>query len=136
MFPAVTMMGGMSTAFPDVCLTPAPPSPSPVPIPYPNMAQCPTMIPGTTTTKILILGMPAGVLMSMYAMSAGDLPGVAGVASGMVMGPCKHMLGSMKVLYEGKPAAYLGAPVGHNGMSPNAVGMTVVPSQVKVLIAP
>ena len=29
---------GMCFAFPDVCLTPAPPSP-PVPIPYPNIAQ-------------------------------------------------------------------------------------------------
>jgi hypothetical protein len=29
---------GMSMAFPDVCLTPAPPAP-PMPIPYPNIAM-------------------------------------------------------------------------------------------------
>ena len=34
----ITVTDGMCFAFPDVCLTPAPPS-APVPIPYPNIAQ-------------------------------------------------------------------------------------------------
>jgi superfamily II DNA helicase RecQ len=37
-FPASTKGGGVCFAFPDVCLTPAPPAP-PIPIPYPNIGQ-------------------------------------------------------------------------------------------------
>ncbi|MFN7131889.1 MAG: PAAR-like domain-containing protein, partial [Myxococcales bacterium] len=34
----------MCLAFPDVCLTPAPPAPAPVPIPYPNIGLEPTNV--------------------------------------------------------------------------------------------
>lgn len=37
--PITTKGQGICFAFPDVCLTPAPPSPSPVPVPYPNIGQ-------------------------------------------------------------------------------------------------
>ena len=38
---AKTSAGGLCTAFPDVCLTPAPPAPAPIPIPYPNIGARP-----------------------------------------------------------------------------------------------
>ena len=37
--PIATKGPGICFAFPDVCLTPAPPSPSPVPVPYPNIGM-------------------------------------------------------------------------------------------------
>jgi len=50
------------------------------------------------------------------------------------MGPCRHLMGSSGVFYEGTPATKMTSPTGQNGMSMNAPGMTLVPSQVKVMI--
>ena len=68
-------------------------------------------------------------------MSQGDNAGVAGgVASSMVMGPSRHLMGSVGVIYEGTPATKLTSPTGQNGMSLNAPGMTIAPAQTKVMI--
>lgn len=127
-------MGGMHFAFPDVCLTPAPPAP-PIPIPYPNTSQGLTANPGTACKKIFLSFMPAHNLMTMGTISMGDNAGVnMGVASGMVMGPHRHMLGSTGVMYEAMPVTKMTSMTGQNGMSMNIPGMTIVPSQFKVLI--
>jgi hypothetical protein len=66
-------------------------------------------------------------------MSNGDNPGVAmGVASGTVMGPCRHVLGSFTVLYMGMPATRLTSMSIQN--STNAPGARIVPSQTMVLV--
>jgi hypothetical protein len=57
-----------------------------------------------------------------------------GVASGMVMGPHRHMMGSFGVIYEGAPVTKMTSPTGQNGLSMNAPGLTLVPSQFKVMI--
>ena len=133
---ASTIGGGQAMGFPDVCLTPAPPSPSPVPIPYPNTAMLPQGNPGTASTKVIIGGSPAATMNTQIMMTNGDNAGVAtGVASGMVMGPAKAMVGVMKIMLEGKPAIHLTTPFGHNGSSPNCpAGVQVAPSQTKVIL--
>jgi len=126
-------LGGMNFGFPDVCKTPSPVGP--IPIPYPNMATGMTANPATACKKIYLSCMPAHNLGTQVPISQGDNAGVAGgVASGMMMGPCRHLMGSSGVFYEGTPATKMTSPTGQNGMSMNAPGMTLVPSQVKVMI--
>lgn len=126
-----TQMGGQHFAFPDVCRTPSPAGP--VPIPYPNTALPPTAIPSQFT--VLVQGMPAHNLMTTVPMSNGDNAGVAtNPVSNMVMGPCKHMKGSLSTFFGGSPATRMLDPTGQNGTSPGAFGMSIVPSQETVLV--
>ncbi len=133
---ASTMAGGMLVAGPpDVCKVPAPPAP-PVPTPFPNMAQCATAL--GTTTKVLVMNMPALVEESKTPMSQGDEAGVAGgVVSGMNMGPVVAKMGSSKVKFQGKGAFYVTGMTSHNGSNANApLGNQVSPSQTKVMVGP
>mgnify|MGYP002641158801 FL=1 len=124
-------LGGANLAFPDVCKTPSPAGP--VPIPYPNNSMPCTGVP--FCFKMLVTGGPAHNMLTTAPMSAGDNSGVAmGVASSMVMGPTRHLRGSTAVLIQGAPATRLLDTTGHNGATPNAVGATLVPAQVKVCI--
>jgi hypothetical protein len=128
-----TMAGGMNLGFPDVCLTPTPIGP--IPIPYPNITTGATTNPATTALTVLTDGMPSLNQMSMIPISNGDNMGVnMGVASGLVMGPTEFILGSLTVIKEGAPAQRLTSITGHNGVSMNAPGMSLVPSQVTVLV--
>ncbi len=128
-----TMGGGMSLGFPDVCLTPTPAGP--IPIPYPNMATGATSNPLTTALTVLTDCMPSLNQMSQTMISMGDNAGVnMGVASGLVMGPQEFILGSLTVLKEGAPAQRMTSITGHNGLSMNAPGISLVPSQVTVLV--
>ena len=125
-----TQMGGMNLAFPDVCLTPTPVGP--VPIPYPNIGLPMTAIP--SQFKVLIMAMPAHNLMTTVPLSNGDNAGVnMNPLSGMVMGPCRHLMGSFKTLFGGMPVTKLLSPSGQNGMSPGSFGATLTPSQIKVM---
>lgn len=133
MFMSSMGASGMCMAMPDVCNTPTPAGP--VPVPYPNMGQTSMSLPSNNSVKVLADMMPTCTIMSQIPLSQGDNAGVAmGVASGLVMGPVKYNMGSTKVLLEGKPATRLANPTGHNGMSPNAVGTMIAPSQVKVMV--
>jgi hypothetical protein len=129
---ANTQMMGTDMAFPDVCLTPA--GPAMVPIPYPNIAMGPTAIPNQEV--VVILAMPAHNLGTVTPLTNGDNAGVGeGVASGMVMGPSRHLTGSFTVLFEGMPATRLTSMSLQN--STNAPGARLVPSQpVVLLLAP
>jgi len=119
----------MDMAFPDVCLTPA--VPAPIPIPYPNIAMGPTAIPNQFST--LVLGAPMHNMGTTTPMTNGDNAGVAtGVASGTVMGPSRHLLGSFTTLIQGMPATRLTSMSLQN--STNIPGCRIVPSQVLVLI--
>jgi hypothetical protein len=130
MFANCSLMG-MHFGFPDVCLTPAL---VPVPIPYPNIAMLPTAIPPTTSMRHMISMLPAHTLSSMVPLTLGDQPGVLlGVASGMVMGPARNTLGSFKVLSGGMPQTKMLSMSMHNSTN-CPIGMTLVPSQFKVLI--
>jgi hypothetical protein len=126
-------MGGMDFGMPDVCLTPAPPAP-PIPVPYPNTAQLPMAIPPTANMRHLISMMPAHNLGTTIPMTMGDNAGVAmGVASGTVMGPARNTMGSTKVLTGGMPATKMLSTAMQNSTNVPA-GMTLAPSQIKVII--
>jgi hypothetical protein len=122
---------GLDFAFPDVCLTPAPPAPTPIPIPYPNFALGPMGVPAAY--NILFMCAPAHNMATTIVMSNGDNPGIAlGVASGTVMGPSRHLTAAFTVLVAGIPATRLTSISLQN--STDCVGMRIVPSQVKVLL--
>ena len=91
---------GMSMAFPDVCLTPAPPAP-PMPIPYPNIAMSSDTARGSMMVKCD--GNPICLKDSNFSISTGDEPGVNfGVASGRVKGMAEFVNFSFDVKVEGK----------------------------------
>ena len=127
---ANTQMGGVDTGFPDVCLTPAPPAP-PVPIPYPNVAAGPMGTP--PYPKVLFMAAPAHNMATTIPMSNGDNAGLAtGVASGVVMGPARHLTGAFTCLVGGMPATRVTSVALQN--STNCPGARLAPSQLKVLI--
>jgi hypothetical protein len=126
---ANTQMMGMDTGFPDVCLTPTPAGP--VPIPYPNIAMGPMGVPPAPT--VLFGGAPAHNMSTVIPLTNGDNAGVAlGVASGMVMGPARHLTAAFTVIVGGMPATRLTSMSLQN--STNCPGVRVVPSQARVII--
>jgi hypothetical protein len=125
---ANTQMMGMDIGFPDVCLTPMP---VPVPVPYPNIAAGPMGVPAAY--NVLFMAAPAHNMATTIPLTNGDNAGVAmGVASGLVMGPSRHLTASFTVLVDGVPATKLSSMSLQN--STNCPGCRVVPSQVKVLL--
>jgi len=118
----------MNLGFPDVCLTPAL---VPVPIPYPNIALGVMGVPAVY--NVLYGGTPAHTLATMVPLSNGDNAGVnMGVASGVVMGPSRPLLGAMTHLVGGMPATRMTSMNMQN--LTNAPGVSLVPSQFKVLL--
>lgn len=115
---------GIAFAFPDVCLTPAPPAP-PIPIPYPNIAQ---LADATAVADDLLLGpssLNALLMDSEIATSSGDEAGSAGgVTSGTIKGACKVTGASSSVKYGGKGIARFGDTTSQNraGETGNATG--------------
>ncbi|HKM14850.1 MAG TPA: DUF4150 domain-containing protein [Marinospirillum sp.] len=128
---ATTQMGGLNLGFPDVCITPV--GPIPTPIPYPNIALPMTAIP--SQFKVLTLAMPNHNMMTITPMSIGDNAGVLlNPASGMVMGSQRQLLGSFKTFIGGMPSNKMLGMSGQNGFTPGAPGVTLVPSQVKLML--
>ena len=127
---ANTQGAGMNMGMPDVCKTPI--GPVITPIPYPNIAETSTAIPNVENQ--FIMAMPAHNLMTEIPLSNGDQAGaVGGAVSSMIMGLVKHDMGSVTVFIAGAPATMMLSPTGHNGSPPNAVGMTTLPCQAKVM---
>lgn len=94
---------GISTAFPDVCKTPAPPAPF-VPIPYPNIAQSSDTAQGASTVKCD--GNPPCVKDSNFKISSGDEAGsLMGVASNKIKGKAEFVNFSFDVKFDGKNVA-------------------------------
>ena len=135
-FPGSTKAAGTCLGAPDVCKTPAPPSPSPVPIPYPNTGQL--IQANDTSTKVKFVNMEVFTVKSKIPMSQGDEAGVAGgLVSGSNLGEVAFKKGSSKVKIEGQPCVHLTSVTSHNGSNANApAGVQMVPSQVKVFVAP
>lgn len=128
---AKTSAGGLCTAFPDVCLTPAPPAPAPVPIPYPNIGVEPTDL--AFVPNVLITCAPAHNMTSMPPMTNGDNTGVAmGVASGTVMGPARTVTAAFTVIVGGMPLSRLTSMTIQNNT--NAPGAKIVPSVTNVVV--
>lgn len=126
MFANAQMMG-MDIGFPDVCLTP----PVGAPVPYPNIAMGPMGV--GFYPKVLFMGTPAHNMLTTVPLTNGDNAGVMlGVASGLVMGPSRHVTGAFTVLVGGPPVTRVTSMSIQN--STNCPGMRAVPSQVKVLV--
>lgn len=126
---ANTQLGGLDTGLPDVCNTPTPAGP--VPVPYPNVAAGPMSVPAAY--NVLFSCAPAHNLGSTVPLTNGDNAGVnMGVASGMVMGPSRHLTGAFTCLVGGMPASRMTSVSLQNGT--NCPGARMVPSQVTVLI--
>jgi hypothetical protein len=105
--------GGLSTVFPDVCKTPAPPAPSPIPIPYPNIGQASDTSQGPSTVKTD--GQMPMVKGAKYSKSSGDEAGVAGgIMSSVNMSECEFMMYSFDVKFEGNNVCRMSDPLFHN----------------------
>src|SRR5258708_34957931 len=93
--------GGITTAFPDVCKTPAPPAPF-VPIPYPNIAKSSDTADGSETVKCD--GNPICLKDSNFSTSTGDEAGTAGggIISSKIKGKAEFVNFSFDVTVEGK----------------------------------
>jgi uncharacterized Zn-binding protein involved in type VI secretion len=103
------------------------------------MASLAMADPGTCSTVVFIVNMPAATTETIIMMSEGDEAGAAGgVVSGLVSGPCQFKLGSSVVKIEGMPAVYMGSIIGHNGAaSANMpMGAQIAPSQEIVQVSP
>ncbi|WP_035059820.1 DUF4150 domain-containing protein [Andreprevotia chitinilytica] len=128
---ANTNLGVMNFAFPDFCNTPTPIGP--IPLPYPNIALSFTHIP--SQFQVIFGGGLAENLLTEGTISNGDEPGVlGGLISGMFIGPDRQLLGSFKVLICGIFGTRLTTLTGQNGMIPNMVGMSITPSQFRVIL--
>src|SRR5215469_5487905 len=91
---------GITSAFPDVCKTPAPPAP-PIPIPYPNIAKSSDTANGTST--VTCDGNPTCVKDSNFMLSTGDEAGsLMGVASNKIKGKAEFVNFSFDVQIDGK----------------------------------
>ncbi|MBI4804262.1 MAG: DUF4150 domain-containing protein [Desulfovibrio sp.] len=129
---ALTLGSGVDFAFPDVCITPV--GPIPTPIPYPNISESITTQPAAD--NITIDCMPVINLMSMGLVSEGDEPGVLlGAVSHMESGQTDYTLGCFTIFMDAAPCQRLTSLTRQNCLVelPNAVGMTIAPSQVTVL---
>lgn len=125
----ITVTDGICFAFPDVCLTPAPPGP-PVPIPYPNIAQLADAT-GTAST-VNAGGKPVVTQASSIANSSGDEAGSnKGVTSGTTQGECKFTTFSSTVKANGNGIVRMGDSTTQNKQ--NAVG-TVLGGLPTVLV--
>jgi hypothetical protein len=128
---ANTCLGVLNLAFPDVCYVPTPIGP--IPLPFPNLAISFTHIP--SVFNVIFGGGLAENLMTEGTISEGDTPGLGGgILSFMFMGPDRQLLGSFKVIVGVMFATRLTTLTGQNGMLPNAIGMSITPSQFRVLI--
>ena len=122
-----TFGAGMSIATPDVCKTP----PFAIPAPFPNVGNNAMAVP--TYYTIMINCMPELNIGGTYAITNGDEAGtLGGVASQVVMGPGRAMMGSMTYFVAGMPSWRLTAPTLHN--LTNAPGSTLVPGQTVKLV--
>lgn len=119
---------GTSMATPDVCKTP----PLAAPAPFPNVGNNALAVPSYFT--LMINGMPELNLGGMYAITSGDEVGaMGGVASQVIAGPGRPVMGSQCVFSGGMPLWLMGRPTLQN--LTNAPGVTMAPSQtVKVVL--
>jgi hypothetical protein len=123
--PITTNSGGVCFAFPNVCLTPAPPGP-PIPIPYPSVGQ---LSNAQDTASSVLAGSSEVVTTAAYIESTnGDEPALptGGVTSGNRGGPVIFQQGSGSVNAEGNPVVRMFDPTGQNTdagrNAPNASG--------------
>lgn len=112
----------------DVFLLPTPVGP--IPTPAPNISLRATEIP--SNFNVLISCLPSHDIMDCTGVSMGGVG--PGVVSMLMCGPSRNILGSFKLLIGFMPATRaLMDPTGQNGAIPNSVGMTIAPTQIRLI---
>jgi len=125
---ATKKSGFIAFAFPDVCLTPAPPG-SQIPVPYPNIGQlsdATKAADGSTGTGEVKAGGDLVILAeaSEIQSTTGDQAGTGGgVKSGTTGGKVTFTAGSKKVKVHGKEVVRMMDPTSQN--DGNAVGFVL-----------
>lgn len=121
--------GGICFAFPDVCLTPAPPGPD-VPVPYPNTGK---LEEAESVSEDVFAGRNKVVRRnSSIKKTSGDEAGTSGgVTSGSTRGEVKFVSSSATVLVNGQGAVRMFDTTNQN--NGNAVG-TVLAGVPTVLV--
>lgn len=123
--------GGMDFAYPDTCNTLVGTVTSP--ITYPNMGYPSAATP--TQYSVYLDFMPAHNVTTTTAVTAGDTVGtLGGIVSGMFMGEAYNATCSTSVWYSTCLATRFLDVTGQNGISANAVGATLVPSQYTTMV--
>lgn len=126
-----TNLGVFNFSFPDVCFVPV--LGVPTPFPFPNIALSFADIPAQF--EVIIGGGLAENLVTVGALSNGDQAGAeGGVVSHLIMGQFRALLGSFKVFMGCIPCTHMLGIVGQNGLLPNAIGISLSPAQVTVLV--
>jgi hypothetical protein len=125
---ANSQLAGMNFTFPDICKTP----PVGVPIPYPNFSF--QLMAVGFVPKVLWMCSPAHVIArTKVPISFGDTPGLmGGIISQTFMGTTFFVTGAFTVLLQGLPATRMTSITLMNRC--NMIGLSIVPSQVKVLL--
>lgn len=126
MMPASNKGAGGSLAFPDVCLTPAPPAPAPVPIPYPNLGMTAMSAPFSPNVRISMVN--AINTASKISMTSGDEPGLAHPT---FKGGVTFTLGNLIVYINLLPGVNLTSLLASNNMNA-PLGAVIVPSITNV----
>ena len=127
--PITTDDGGICFAFPNVCLTPAPPSPD-VPIPYPSIGQLSEAI--DTSEDVLAGGAKVVTEASQIEKTTGDEAGTSkGVPSGTQGDKVTFPKGSSSVFANGNAVIRMFDTTEQN--AGNAVG-TVLGGNPTVLV--
>lgn len=121
-------MPGQDYSVPDIYIQTAPTGPVPVPLVSQGFRS--TEIP--TCFRSLIMCMPAHNV-SNYAPVTVSGPG-PGAASGMICSTSRNVKGSSKLFLQGMPATRsMMDPTAQNGITPNSVGNTVAPCQIRLM---
>lgn len=116
-------LGVLNLGFPDVCIVGI------IPVPEVNIDISISNIP--SVFNVIFGGGLAENLLTIGAFSEGDV-GV-GVVSGMCMGMKRSFLGSFTVMVSCMFTSRLTSINGQNGILPNTIGISITPSQFKVL---
>lgn len=125
---ALNQLPALTIGMPDVCLTPV--GPVVIPVPYPNIAQ--EVLGFPAPYNVIVGGAPVHNMGTTLPLSLGDLPGVAGVASGTVMGPHRSLTNATTCLMGSLPTRRVGSCGPSNTM--NTIGIAAVPNQFKVVL--
>lgn len=127
-----TQMFSLSLGFPDVCKVAMP---APTPIPFPNFAFSTMAVPNIF--NFFISAMPVHNLLTTTAISTGNeasASGGGGVVSNLFIGPERNALGSVKTFFSCMPSTRMLDMTLHNGMASNVPGLTLSPSQIKMMV--
>ncbi len=128
---ANSQLCGVNIAFPDICLTPPMP-PTGLPIPYLNISL--NLLAVGFSPQVLWMCTPAHMIIkTTVPPSFGDNTGLLfGIVSHQVASTTRFLTGAFTVFVNKFPATRVTTICLMNGF--NMIGMSIVPSQFRVLL--